>query len=209
MEPTPHIIRQTSPMHLTQTAACNLPSITATTVRNFNPAEQFCDIDYQFIATPFGEVIAASTAKGIFYCHFVNDRNKAIAELKRALCSIKLCESKAPVLQAAERFFQHPLRGLHQLRLHLTGTAFQLSVWQALLRIPAGELRTYSQVAESIQRPKAARAVGTAIGQNSIAVLIPCHRVIKASGHLGSYRWGEERKAALIDWEARSTDQTG
>lgn len=187
---------------------CNLTpviSITATPAQNFSLAEVKTEIHYRFIATPFGEIIAASSPKGIFYCHFVNKRDNAISELRHFLPDVECREHNSPALQEVEQFFQQPGTPPHKLHLHLTGTPFQLTVWQALLRIPAGELKTYGEVAKSIHKPKAARAVGTAIGQNSIAVLIPCHRVIKASGHLGNYRWGEKRKAALLDWENNKT----
>ncbi|MCG8579588.1 MAG: methylated-DNA--[protein]-cysteine S-methyltransferase, partial [Bacteroidales bacterium] len=89
-----------------------------------------------------------------------------------------------------------------QIKLHLKGTAFQLKVWDALLKIPAGELATYGDIAHSIDKPSAQRAVGTAIGSNPVAYLIPCHRVIRASGAIGGYRWGIVRKKAMIAWEA-------
>jgi AraC family transcriptional regulator of adaptative response/methylated-DNA-[protein]-cysteine methyltransferase len=91
---------------------------------------------------------------------------------------------------------------LKQVKLHLKGTEFQLKVWEALLKIPAGQLISYGQLAQRIDKPKAARAVGTANGDNPVAFLIPCHRVIQSSGALGGYHWGLSRKAAMIGWEA-------
>src|SRR5690606_19222352 len=92
-----------------------------------------------------------------------------------------------------------PTRG--PLSLHVAGTNFQVAVWRALLRIPAGCAATYSQVAQAVGSPAAVRAAGTAIGANPIAFLIPCHRVIQQSGALGGYRWGLERKQAMQVWE--------
>jgi AraC family transcriptional regulator of adaptative response/methylated-DNA-[protein]-cysteine methyltransferase len=84
----------------------------------------------------------------------------------------------------------------------LKGTAFQLKVWETLLKIPMGQLSTYGKIAKQIQFPNASRAVGTAIGSNPVAFLIPCHRVIQSSGIFGGYHWGSIRKTAMIGWEA-------
>ncbi|MFT4023457.1 MAG: methylated-DNA--[protein]-cysteine S-methyltransferase [Flavihumibacter sp.] len=92
------------------------------------------------------------------------------------------------------------------IRLHLKGTPFQLKVWESLLRIAPGKLCTYGSIAAQIDEPGAARAVGTAIGSNPVAYLIPCHRVIQATGHFGGYRWGPTRKAAMIGWESAHTN---
>ena len=91
---------------------------------------------------------------------------------------------------------------LDQIKLHLKGTEFQLKVWEMLLTIPMGELTSYGRVAQKIDKPKASRAVGAAIGSNPVAFLIPCHRVIQTSGNLGGYMWGNTRKSAIIGWEA-------
>ena len=88
------------------------------------------------------------------------------------------------------------------LSLFLKGTNFQLKVWEALLHIPAGAVSTYGDVARLIESPKRSRAVGGAVGDNAIAYLIPCHRVIRSSGAVSSYRWGATRKRAMLGWEA-------
>jgi AraC family transcriptional regulator of adaptative response/methylated-DNA-[protein]-cysteine methyltransferase len=87
----------------------------------------------------------------------------------------------------------------------LKGTDFQLKVWETLLKIPMGRLSTYHNIAEQIGSPKASRAVGTAIGSNPVAFLIPCHRVIQSSGKIGGYMWGNTRKTAIIGWEGAKT----
>src|SRR5690606_14591818 len=87
------------------------------------------------------------------------------------------------------------------LAVHVRGTNFQLAIWRALLRIPEGKAVSYGQLAAACGKPGAARAVGSAVGANPVAVLIPCHRVIQQSGALGGYRWGPERKLALQAWE--------
>ena len=90
--------------------------------------------------------------------------------------------------------------------MHLKGTDFQLKVWETLLKIPIGQLTTYGTIAGKIKNPNASRAVGTAIGNNPVAFLIPCHRVIQSSGAFGDYMWGHTRKTAIIGWEGIKTD---
>ena len=94
---------------------------------------------------------------------------------------------------------------LSEIKLHLKGTEFQLKVWESLLKIPMGELTTYGEIAKNIGNNKASRAVGTAIGSNPVAFLIPCHRVIQSSGHFGGYMWGTTRKTVIIGWEGAKT----
>ena len=105
------------------------------------------------------------------------------------------------VQQNALFIFQNDWSNLPDIKLHLKGTDFQLKVWETLLKIPMGELSTYGDIAKKIQNPNASRAVGTAIGSNPVAFLIPCHRVIQSSGNFGGYMWGNTRKTAIIGWE--------
>ena len=109
--------------------------------------------------------------------------------------------------QNALFIFTQDWNRLKEIKLHLKGTDFQIKVWNALLKIPAGSLATYADVAARINNPKACRAVGTAIGENPVAFLIPCHRVIRSSGEFGNYHWGEVRKTAMIGWEAARREQ--
>jgi AraC family transcriptional regulator of adaptative response/methylated-DNA-[protein]-cysteine methyltransferase len=104
--------------------------------------------------------------------------------------------------QNALFIFQNDWSKLPEIKLHLKGTDFQLKVWENLLKIPMGSLSTYGNLAEKIGNPNASRAVGTATGNNPVAYLIPCHRVIQSTGNLGGYRWGNTRKTAIIGWEA-------
>jgi AraC family transcriptional regulator of adaptative response/methylated-DNA-[protein]-cysteine methyltransferase len=106
-----------------------------------------------------------------------------------------------PMQQNAVRIFSGDWSELQQIKLHLKGTAFQLKVWETLLKIPFGQLTTYGTIATQLNKPNASRAVGTAVGSNPVAFLIPCHRVIQATGSLGGYMWGETRKTAIIGWE--------
>lgn len=96
----------------------------------------------------------------------------------------------------------HPLFEGADIPFSLKGTPFQIKVWEALLQIPRGETRTYADIARAVGSPKAVRAVGSACGKNKIAFLIPCHRVVASDGKLGGYRWGLERKKAMLAWEA-------
>jgi AraC family transcriptional regulator of adaptative response/methylated-DNA-[protein]-cysteine methyltransferase len=111
--------------------------------------------------------------------------------------------------QEALFIFKHDWSQLSKIKLHLKGTSFQLKVWEALLNIPQGKLATYSSVAKAIDQPNASRAVGSAVGDNPVAFLIPCHRVIKSTGEFGQYHWGSTRKTAIIGWEAAQLSLVG
>ncbi len=159
-------------------------------------------INYSFSQSPFGTILVASTYKGICYMGFYDDAKLAFQELEKRF-------SKAVFIQQTDDFQQNALQiytedwsNINTIKLHLKGTDFQLKVWEALLKVPTGHLETYGNIATAIQKPKAARAVGTAIGSNPIAFLIPCHRVIQSTGVFGGYMWGSTRKTAIIGWEA-------
>lgn len=163
-------------------------------------------MEYGFGPTPFGEALIVRTSKGICALRFVGKqgREKELRELKSEWPEALWSREEQKSRSLLKKLFS-PDRGLKQktaFRLHLQGTNFQLQVWQALLRIPEGHLVTYQQLAKKVGRPKAGRAVGTAVGKNKIAVLIPCHRVIREGGALGGYRWGLERKQSLIARES-------
>jgi AraC family transcriptional regulator of adaptative response/methylated-DNA-[protein]-cysteine methyltransferase len=159
-------------------------------------------INYSFAESPFGNIIVASTLKGICQMTFYENENRALSSLYDQFPKAQFSRNLDMIQQKALFIFQNDWSRLHQVKLHLKGTDFQLKVWQALLRIPMGQLQTYRDVAKQIDKPNASRAVGTAIGSNPVAFLIPCHRVIQSSGALGGYRWGTTRKTAIIGWEA-------
>jgi len=148
---------------------------------------------YGFHSTPFGECCIAFSNDGICSLTFPEDRESGMLDLKRRFSEtiFKLNEDKAARL----------VRQIFDEGINPIGTDFQISIWNALQRIPAGETTTYAKIAEAIGRPKAARAVGTAIGANPIGFLIPCHRVIRTDGSLGGFRWGLECKKAILEWE--------
>lgn len=162
-------------------------------------------INYSFAESPFGSLIVASTAKGVCYMAFQDDEELALSELKLKFPNA-IFQRKLDLLQQNALFiFQNDWSKLSEIKLHLKGSDFQLKVWEALLKIPMGKLSTYGHIAGQIGNPNASRAVGTAIGSNPVAFLIPCHRVIQSSGAFGGYMWGPTRKTAIIGWEgARS-----
>lgn len=159
-------------------------------------------IDYGTHHSPFGECLVATTARGICHLAFVQDAGEAaIAALRAEWPRARLQENQAATATLVRSIFD-PVPRARPLPLLLKGTNFQLKVWEALLAIPPGALVSYQAVARYIHMPNAARAVGTAIGQNRIAYLIPCHRVIQSLGDFGQYRWGGVRKKAMVGWEA-------
>lgn len=159
-------------------------------------------IHYSFAETPFGNIIIASTAKGICYLAFEEDKVKALEGLKKKFPNAVLQKGSTILQKNALFIFQQDWSKMAEIKLHLKGTDFQLKVWEALLKIPMGRLSTYGNIAEKIGNQNASRAVGTAIGSNPIAFLIPCHRVIRSSGIFDGYRWGNMRKTAIIGWES-------
>ena len=159
-------------------------------------------INYCFADSPFGRLIVASTPKGVCHMAFEDNETDARECLKHRFPNATYNQVVDRFQQSALFVFQKDWRELEAIRLHLKGSAFQLKVWECLLKIPSGRVATYGDVARSIDKPTASRAVGTAIGENPVAFLIPCHRVIRASGSIGGYRWGSTRKSAILGWEA-------
>ena len=161
------------------------------------------DIQYGFHPTPFGEVLLARTGRGICNLAFVEPgkRDKALADLRHKWSSANLEENPTATTSLVAKIFQPPGARSGTLSLLLSGTNFQIKVWEALLRIPTGRVATYGQIAREIGQPAASRAVGSAVGHNPIAVLIPCHRVIRGLGEFGNYRYGATRKKALLAHE--------
>jgi len=161
-------------------------------------------IRYGIHATPFGDCLIATTTRGICNLDFLNGRDEAMAEqhLQTTWTNADIVRDRQVTADICDRIFQPVAAPRSPLVLHVKGTNFQIQVWRALLRIPFAGIATYQGLAESIGRPTAARAVGNALGSNPVGYLIPCHRVIRASGELGGYRWGLDRKAVLLSWEA-------
>jgi AraC family transcriptional regulator of adaptative response/methylated-DNA-[protein]-cysteine methyltransferase len=160
-------------------------------------------INYAFADSPFGRIIVASTNKGICHLAFVDeDETKALEILKESFPNANYQQVVDSIQQNALWIFAQDWSKLDEIKLHLKGTDFQLKVWEALLTVPAGQLTTYGNLARKAGFEKASRAVGSSVGSNPVAFLIPCHRVIKSTGEIGQYHWGVTRKNAMIGWEA-------
>lgn len=165
-------------------------------------------ISYQFETTVFGEVLVASTSKGICHLSFANNKETSLQQLFHAFPNASFRESVNIIQEQALAFFSGDWSDLHKVKLHLKGTPFQLKVWSSLLKIPFGEATTYGALAANISQPNASRAVGSAVGANPVAFLIPCHRVIRSTGIIGDYHWGSARKTAILGWEASQLSDT-
>ncbi len=159
-------------------------------------------INYSFAESPFGKILVASTVKGICYMAFADDEIKTFAELKKLYPNAQYYQVVDMIQQNALYIFTKDWNKLHEIKLHVKGSGFQLKVWEALLKVPVGQLTTYGSLAAQLDKPLASRAVGTAVGDNPVAFIIPCHRVIQSTGAFGNYHWGSTRKTAMIGWEA-------
>jgi AraC family transcriptional regulator, regulatory protein of adaptative response / methylated-DNA-[protein]-cysteine methyltransferase len=174
-------------------------NIEAMTPNEFKKKGSGLEINYGFHDTPFGECFIANTERGICSLLFTDKNKKEILEefkIKWSNAKIKKDDSAAALI--AGKIF---LGKKTSLKLLMGGTPFQLKVWEALLKIPFGTVSSYGHIASAIGNPGASRAVGSAIGSNPVAYIIPCHRVIRSEGIVGSYHWGTERKNAIIGWE--------
>ncbi|MEO7801512.1 MAG: methylated-DNA--[protein]-cysteine S-methyltransferase [Ginsengibacter sp.] len=180
-------------------------NIEGMTPGEFKNGGENLNINYSHAESPFGNIIVASTQKGICYLAFADDEVQALNALKNRFPNAFYNQVVDLAQQNILYIFSHDWSKLNEIKLHLKGTPFQLKVWETLLKIPTGKLVTYGTVAKSIDQPSASRAVGTAIGDNPVAFLIPCHRIIQSSGAFGGYHWGGTRKAAIIGWEAAKT----
>lgn len=161
------------------------------------------EIDYGFAETPFGQALIGEAPRGICHLSFVDDDGRIRARdlLASQWPKARLHRDDARAKRLVELIFTRAGRERPQLRGFVRGTPFQLTVWRALLRLPLGSLTTYGRLSAAIHRPTAARAVGSAVGANPIAFIIPCHRVIRETGALGEYHWDPIRKRAIVSWE--------
>jgi AraC family transcriptional regulator of adaptative response/methylated-DNA-[protein]-cysteine methyltransferase len=165
-------------------------------------------IRYGIHPTPFGKCLIGVTERGICHLGFVQaSEGEAIDALVSEWTEAEMIEDHRSTARLVAPIFLLNERQQTPLHLHLRGTNFQLKVWEALLEVPAGAVTTYEQLAAQIGKPTASRAVGTAVGHNPIAVLIPCHRVIRKVGGFGNYRYGTPRKMALLAREFMSLQE--
>jgi len=159
-----------------------------------------------FADTPFGDCLIAESPRGICHVSFLlqgQTAGDALEALREEWPRAKLRRDDTAARGLAAGMFMPPgaPARVPSLRVLVRGSTFQVRVWRALLRIPAGAVVSYGALAKSLDSPSAARAVGSAVAKNSIAFLIPCHRVIRETGVVGEYRWGQERKRAILAWE--------
>ncbi len=162
------------------------------------------EIRYSLIESPFGDVFIGVTPRGVCKLSFLMDNNvdQQIDNLVHCWPNAEITAEITETSKTLEALFAGQSDSKGPLSLYVKGTNFQIAVWRALLQIDPGCIRSYGQVAAAVGRPKASRAVGTAIGSNPIALLIPCHRVLQQSGKIGGYLWGETRKHAIHAWES-------
>lgn len=178
--------------------------------------------------TPFGEAVMAATDRGLCALRFLageggegGDAAEVLETLRGEWPEAHLEEAPSTLAPAARLLFgdgpddpggfllDDDGSGPSRLRLHVRGTNFQIRVWEALLRIPPGAAVTYGDLARTVGKPEAARAVGAAVGRNPVAFLIPCHRVLRSTGRFGGYRWGAVRKKAILAWEMGEMGRAG
>ncbi|MGS3141697.1 bifunctional transcriptional activator/DNA repair enzyme AdaA [Aeromonas sanarellii] len=161
-------------------------------------------IDHGVHDTPFGQAFVALTPRGVCNFSFLDDQapEAPLAALAQRWSAAELREAPSRTQGVIHTMFDGSKTPDRPISLHVSGTNFQISVWRALLQIPPARVVSYTQVASAVGNPKAARAVGLAVGANPVALMIPCHRVIQQNGKLGGYHWGETRKQAIHAWEA-------
>jgi AraC family transcriptional regulator of adaptative response/methylated-DNA-[protein]-cysteine methyltransferase len=160
---------------------------------------------YGFHSSPFGDALVAATERGLAGLAFADpdEKTRAVDDMRGRWPRAQFCEDAARTAGIARRIFEPSLwKQNRPLRVVMIGTDFEVRVWEALLKIPMGRVTTYSDIAMKIDTPKAARAVGAAVGKNPLAFVVPCHRVIGKSGDLTGYHWGLTRKRAMLGWEA-------
>lgn len=176
-------------------------NIHAATPGEIRSGGQGINIYYGCHETPFGMAFIALTDRGICTLRFYDDSfDSALSETQADWPAAALIEAPDVTRPVIEQIFSWQ-PGDEPLTVWLRGTNFQVRVWEALLAIPPGQATTYQQIAAALEQPSASRAVGSAVGRNPIAFLIPCHRVLRKSGELGGYRWGTIRKQAMLAWE--------
>lgn len=162
--------------------------------------EKNIEIHYSFYETAYGLALVASTRQGICYVGF-GDKDRMLASLRKKYPRSGVREQESDCHKSALDYIRN--QKVPELPLHVSGTDFQLRVWKALLQIPLGELSSYREIAHAVNRPKAVRAVGSAIGDNPVSYIIPCHRVIRSDGGLGGYYWGLDIKKKMIEKETK------
>ena len=180
-------------------------NIESVTPQEYKTKGKGINIKYGIHNTAFGLCLIANTSRGICSLEFIdNDLSDTLTIFKEKWKNANIAENAKDTEALIEIIFGNNNKLLNVL---LYGTDFQMKVWEALIKIPYGKLASYSSIARLINQPKASRAVGSAIGKNNIAILIPCHRVIQSLGGLGGYKWGKDRKLSIIGYEKINVNQ--
>ena len=177
-------------------------NIIGVTPKEYKELGKNVKITYGYGLTPFGEALIGFTKRGVSYLGFVDNNNENKEQLFERFKEIW---AKADLIEEnneAQEYLNKIFIDKEKFDLYVKGTNFQINIWKALLNIPNGSITTYQEIANSINKPKAVRAVASAIGSNHIGYLIPCHRVLAKSGAMSGYRWGIERKKILVAYEA-------
>jgi len=160
-------------------------------------------VEYDFFVSPFGRGIIAASASGICDIAFSEAPDaEQVGDLERQNCGRRVVHTPGRFADVCEDMFSSDQS---DCELDIHGSAFQVGVWSELRKIPLGQTMSYQQLALRLGLPRAARAVGNAVAKNRIAFLVPCHRVIRADGSVGAYRWGAGRKSAILAWECSAT----
>ncbi len=183
-------------------------TLEAVTPHEYRSGGEGLSIRYGYADTPFGTCFVATTGRGICGLEFVTEDTKdaALQAFRQNWRNAQLVPDQQVAIDFTRLIFTDNPGEQRRFQLLVRGTKFQVKVWEALLRVPFGAVTTYGQIAQEIGQPGASRAVGSAVGDNPVAYLIPCHRVIRKEGKLGEYHWGSTRKKAIVGWEmARST----
>ena len=182
-------------------------TLEAVTPQEYKLSGQGIAIEYGFHETPFGTCLIGVTDRGICWLSFVpvDGNPKAEMENMKEHWHQSVFRQNQELTKGVTEQIFGDRDAMKKLHLFVKGTNFQVKVWEALLRLPMGSVTTYQGIAEKIENPKAMQAVGSAVGSNHIAYLIPCHRVIRKDGVLGEYRWSAQRKKSIIGWEMAKT----
>lgn len=154
-------------------------------------------IYYEYLDSSYGMLLIASTEKGICYVSFTSDTD--VKELQLYFSNSNLEKKKMNLHKTAIDYIEN--KTIDSLYLHIKGTDFQLQVWKQLCKIPKGQISTYKHIAVALNKPKASIAVGAAVGKNPVALLVPCHRIIRSNGIWQGFRWGNKHKASLLSYE--------
>lgn len=174
-------------------------NIIGVTPKEYKEFGKNVDITYGYGSTPFGDALIGFTKRGVCYLGFIDEnKEKIFNRFQEIWAKANLINNNEKAKEYLNKIFIKK----EKFDLYVKGTNFQINIWKALLNIPSGTIASYQDIANSIKKPKAVRAVASAIGSNHIGFLIPCHRVLAKSGAMSGYRWGIERKKILVAYEA-------